>query len=351
MKNKSLFYRDTSGELWFLGFYSNNFEDVEGDIITKDAHAEYSEWIKETGVKPPITLLHQPKFSPTVHVAQLIALKAGIMSAEEYSESYLKLYKPFAIAQAEKVIDFGGFVLVAGRILPGKENVAELLQKTNVDLGMSHGFIPVKVDGNIISKLRAFEFSVLPVSIAANKLTVVNIKDVNKMDNVLEKLTEEERQFMEEVLETNEEDAQISVEQARGLLSKLIGSKSTEEETVEVTEDYVELRDKIFVDLNVEGLQSVLATVNETFKSLNEKIEELEDRVKKTEVEDDVKIANQLNPSIDWGILASVADKTEETSEELLETLKEGALTSVDTKANGDDNILNFGFWGPMANK
>ena len=42
----------SKGESWFVGFYSNNYEDREHDIITRDAHEEFAKWLEETGYNP-----------------------------------------------------------------------------------------------------------------------------------------------------------------------------------------------------------------------------------------------------------------------------------------------------------
>src|SRR3990167_820677 len=54
------FKQDKAGDWWFIGLYSNKFEDREQEIISEAAHKEYVEWANEKGFQPPVTAYHMP---------------------------------------------------------------------------------------------------------------------------------------------------------------------------------------------------------------------------------------------------------------------------------------------------
>jgi hypothetical protein len=55
------FKQDKNGDWWFIGLYSNKFKDREEEIISEEAHREYTEWARSKGIKPQITLFHMPR--------------------------------------------------------------------------------------------------------------------------------------------------------------------------------------------------------------------------------------------------------------------------------------------------
>src|SRR5688572_5038651 len=54
-------FKDSSGQWWFFGIYSNKYKDRDEDILSESSHKEYAQWLKESGFRPVITAYHYPK--------------------------------------------------------------------------------------------------------------------------------------------------------------------------------------------------------------------------------------------------------------------------------------------------
>lgn len=357
-----LFHKDSAGQDWFWGIYSNNFEDREEEIFSWDSHLEYAQWFKETGVKLPVTVLHQPRFPVEVHLAQFIGLANGTFTAEEFTENYRKMYAPFAFAETEYILPVNGFMLVLAKILPGKENTVKLLKK--LDWGMSHGYLTFDRDEKYYNQYRTFEFTSLPLALAANPVTLSSFQE-SKMDE-MKAFSDEDREVIKQVLNADPEEVEQATQAAQEVLQKVLASKevTTEEEVetevtdeesteevAEETTEYEDIRAKIFVDLNVEELQQAFTKMAEMVQGVEERLNGFEDRIKQTERSDDEKVAAQFYvPNWDaW-------DKSVETDEEDVdvEALKEDAITEGESikgvKGETDtDNPLVFGWLEPMG--
>lgn len=338
-------YKDKTGKLWFVGVYSNNFRDKEDEYITQKAHNKYAKWLKATGLKPPIIFLHQPQYPLDFHVSFLKAFAEGHISAEDYNKTMLDLYKQTALAVTKTVINMSGFMLVIGEILPGKEKLAQKLGKRAKEWGMSHGFIKLRNDDNIIDTYHSFEFTVAPKAIVANLGTIISVNNGEEdMEEEVKALSAEDRQILEEALNANEEDATDAFEKARELLAKFVDSKTVEEPATETPEEdepvgvYTKFRDQIIQDLNVQGLSDII-------EQLSASVKQLDTRVAQVEKTEDVRVSELLSPWA-WNTVANKTEEEEEEDVELLEKLKEGVVDGVikDTKTRSD-NPLSLLFW------
>lgn len=357
--SKSLVYKDRIGQSWFIGIYSNNFEDREEETFTWDSHLEYAKWVKDTGVKLPVTVMHQPQFPVEVHLSQFLGLSLGKITPQEFSDNYMKMYKPYAFAQTEAVIPLNGFMIVLAKILKGKEHVVELLNKS--DWGMSHGYLALNHDEDTYHVYRSFEFTSLPSSLAANGITLskFTIKELEKMDN-LKGLNEEDRKTLADVLQADPTELEEATRAAHEILSKFLSSKeiaTPEEETPEedapVTEEpneYEELREKIFGDLGVEQLHKSFTQIVETLQSLESRVAAMDTRVKQTERSEDEKVASQFYMP-NWDVWNKGIGETEDEPD--LEALKKDAIGEKPVKgvksATNSENPLVFGWMKPMG--
>lgn len=359
--SKTLFYKDAAGQSWFIGIYSNNFEDRQKEILSWDSHLDYAKWLKKTGVKPPIIAMHLPQYGGGLHLARLLELGMGGITAEKFNQESLKLYAATAVAQTELVVPVNGFVLVFGKILPNKESVVETIKSSNVTWGMSHGFIPVEESDNIINKYRAFEFTYLPQSIAANEFTTIDIKDKQAMVDQLKNLTDEERETISQIIDL--EKLEEGTASAKEILSRIFASKEmhddmhededTEKDEKEEEKDkalievedksYEQIRERLFADLNVAELEATFKNFAEVFKALSARIHTLEAQLKEVEREEDEKIADQFK-QIPWGAFFKEAET--EDDPKLIEALKnkDGQLVNTD-----EFNMLTDGFWKPFT--
>lgn len=337
----NIIYKDKTGQQWFLGIYSNNFEDRERETFSWDSHVEFAKWLDDTGVHLPITIAHQPKYSSLLHAAQLVALSRGAITAEEFSDNYMKLYKPFAFAQTEAVIPLHGFVLVAAKILTGKEDVVELLN--NVGWGMSHGFLAIDRDDDTIHQYRSFELTVLPPTMAANFITASSIREVTEQMDQTKGLSEKDRETLKNLLNGDPEELEQALMAEQEILQKLLSSKQVDEQ--KEVDEYEQIREKIFADLNVEQLQKSFTKLVEMIETTNARLDALEPRVKETERSEDERIAEKFNSPM-WAFVKELEDEQPPNAEELKEkALGDKPLDGVNVSEKSATDPLYQGLW------
>lgn len=364
-KKAQIFYKDASGDKWFVGIYSNNFQDTTDEIITWDAHKEYIDWLNTTGVKPPIIIGHQPMFPDEFHLAHFLLLKTKSITPEQYNKNLLRIYKHSALAQAEVVYGSNGFVLVAGRVFPEMEHKAKAIEESGIEWGMSHGFLYYNKSGNILNRYRAYEFTTLPVIFAANELTMTSFREVFDMDKKERtELSKRAREIMSDILKMDQEKADDSMREAHSIISEFLASKETPEEETEVTEEteveveteeteeaevegYAEIRARVFADLNVEGLVKQMTHFDEKIAELTEQLataqkslEALGKQVEKTEDE----VVTQAFTPMTWAFSErSIAENRNEAEDEkLLNELKTRPAT---TDKTPESEVMKIGFW------
>lgn len=140
----------------WIGVYSNNFEDVEGDTFTEEAHKEFAQHAEKSGEYPELWLWHTP--GTRVGVADFIDVHDG-----------------FAIASGTFDVDVS------------QETIDNLAKAS--DLGMSHGYRYKERDyrDGVHTRYRSKEISILPLEYVANPLTHFGTMEVLNMDPVKEK--------------------------------------------------------------------------------------------------------------------------------------------------------------------
>lgn len=134
--------KDASGNWRAVMWPSNNFKDLDGEIISEKAHQEYVDWVNKNMDVAPVFL--------TWH-------KAGTRRAAQ--------------------VDFAGYehgFLIMSAPLTEKEAAGLLRAQALTDVGMSHGSFVLERDGSdprVITKYRMVEVSDLPIENAANPFT------------------------------------------------------------------------------------------------------------------------------------------------------------------------------------
>lgn len=366
VSNRSTIYKDNAGQMWFFGVYSNNFEDKVGDILTEAAHEEYAQWVKSTGVRPPITIAHQPTFPPAFHLVHLLALLDGQIDANTFSQNLKELYSPYAFAETTTVIPLNGFTFVLGKVYDNKRSLVESLLPQLKSWGMSHGFIRLQSNGNIINKYRTFEFSILPDDIAANWATSVGLitkGGKQPMNDILKSLSQEDQDTLQELLNAPVEELESATSKARTILQQLLSSKGLEEvevepeeETTEVVEEdvvedtksiSVELRSQIFEDLKIDELVQTLKSMGDKITSQEARIETLVAEIETLKATEDEKIALQFQAPNWSGIFA---EKSGTTDKDKLKEIKENLPEEAVAEKVDPNNPLSYGFWGQFAN-
>lgn len=378
-------YKDANDATWFFGIYSNNFEDREQETFSWKSHEEYAQWVRESKVVPQVTVFHQPKIPDLLWGIAYAAYDQGEMSTDQFNEFIRTVYKDYAIAETRAVIPLNGFMLVIGKVYPDKQEAVQKLMTKEMDWGMSHGFISLNDSDNIIDMYRSFEFTLLPKERAANRVTLGGFKGVTMDDK---NVREEDQALIDEIFGTGAAlKTEEATKRAKELLSAVLSSKalkegadaeveaaeqetpdteeapaeetqSEETQTTEVVEekalpvDYEALRQKLFADLNVEGLNATLKTMGETLATLAKSMETTTANVKalgtkmeKLDQDDDVKIAAQLTPNapFQWpGVAAKQVEQKSEQEEDLAARLKEAPPSASEEPSDADPLYRGF---------
>ncbi len=289
------FKQDKEGNTWFIGLFSNKFKDRQNEILSEAAHQEYVKWVIESGVRPQVTLFHMPRAVPGFWYQVMKSYEKGMINTSTLNNLLKDFYKEYAITEAEKVFYVNGFVGVAGRVYPDRLAWVNNIAAKAEDIGMSHGFIPAERDGNIYTKYRSFEFSVLPKSWAANVWTKANLVEVAEMP-----LEQEVAEFLNEIQEGTAEQ----VEQQTGEMEQELEAKGVEFKATDLITQVVE---QMKFDEFVQVLGDRLTT-------LTEKLNAMEARLKEMERSEDEKIASRYQPN--WQQFLTPASKSESNVDE-----------------------------------
>lgn len=358
---KAKFYED-SGGIWFLGYYSNNFRDKEGEIISREAHEEYAEWVTSKGVKPPIVLMHLPKY-PDILLGLLHgALEKGYISSKQYNQYFKELYEPTAIAETAAVISVDGFNIVIGKVYEHKKETVQRMLDSDMQWSMSHGFLVPDQSGNIINKYRTFEFTILPDEMAANFMSPAMFTGV-EMDE--KKLTAAQREILDKVEPGLADRIEANMPKVREILEGVLDSKALEEldgtvaeieqvateesadTVVEEVAEEVETEDvvaKVYDALKVPELHATLKTLADMLTQQGNEIEQLKTELKafQKKTEDEIVAAQYETPI--WSKIFEVGGIT--TDEALIDELKENVKENVPSTEG--DSVLSLGFWNQV---
>lgn len=380
-------FKDTSGQWWMIGIYSNRFKDREDDILSESAHDDYAKWFQESGIKPVVTLLHYPRMPEQFWVKVWETYKDNIPVLNDIIQ---KVYKNFAVAEAQRVTVLNGFTIVVSKVYAGKEKIAQNLAAMVNKLGMSHGFMSLQKTDKVIDIYRTFEFTILPKARAANLLTQPFFAEAKEMP-----VSKADRDFFEQaglpvdVLEGLDKATAEAFEQLAPILAYkdiLLGDADMKDNTTQVAapttpqeeviqptagapegandpqtsevqaNSYEQIRDQLTKDFNLEGLNAILTQMSQQLKTAQEEIvalkgqlEAANDQVKSLKVDEDQKIAAMFAPP-SWGMGHSPAsDEKNIIPTELAEALKKDA-PGQQQKLTESSNPLQAMLWGPMLN-
>lgn len=359
-ETKAKFYEDSSG-MWFLGYYSNNFKDKEGEIFSRAAHEDYAEWVNSKGIKPPIIMMHQPKYPGIMWGLLIGAVEKGYISAKQYNQHVKELYEQTAIAETVTVLSVEGFNIVVGKVYDHKKETVKRLLEADEQWSMSHGFLVREQSGNIINKYRTFEFTILPDEMAANFMSPAMFTGV-EMDE--KKLTADQREILEKVEPGLADRIEANMPKVREILEGVLDSKALKEldETVteieqtvteenvesaeEVVAEEVETEDvvaKVYDALKVPELQATLKAMADMLTQQGKEIEQLKSDLKsfQKKTEDEIVAAQYETPI--WSKIFEVGGVEDET---LIEQLKDN--TKEINPATDGDSVLSLGFWNQV---
>lgn len=278
-KSSIIIQKDLSGKWRAVMWPTNNFIDYDGEIISKEAHEEYVDWVnKNMDLAPVFLSWHTPG------------------------------------TQRENKIDFityeNGFIL-ASAPLTEKEAAQLLRVQLTKDLGMSHGSFALERDPNdenIVTKYRTVEYSDLPLEKAANPFTEFSVLMKEAAMKKDEKLA-----YLSELL--GPEEAAKFVEKA-GLKQEALREagvkekdKETDSEATPEKKDETPKQDAgiltpeqeaavvalVSKELDIPGLTDTIKDLMEKAKEA-EKVPELEAVIKELVRSNDEKLAEKIAP-------------------------------------------------------
>ena len=279
--------KDVNGDWRWVGWYTNNFKDLDGDIISEAAHKEYVEWLDKNMDLAPVSLSwHTPE------------------------------------TRRENPVDFvayeNGFVIVSGK-LTEKEAEGLLEASAETELGMSHGsFVLARdaADPRIITKYRTFEVSDLPLTNAANPFTtfstIIKEVDMDKLQYLSAILGEEKaKAFLEKTGMKQKELVEEGIEHKEAEIAAPETPEAPPQ--AETTPAPVDPVAEVLKAIHVDELNAFVAEA----KEMKGKVETLEALVKDLSVKQEEKLAEMIAPPaqkfLEWASKsrASQDEKTE----------------------------------------
>lgn len=278
-------YKDLQGNYRWYGWVTNKWIDRDNEIITDAAHKEFEAYLDNNPSAAPRLWTWHTKSTMRTHPADWwsydngIFSYSGILTEEEYRQYKSRNWKD--------------------------------------SVGMSHGFIPLAKEGNLINKYRTYEVSDLPLNNAANPYTSFEVNIMNERKkafliatfgeelgtkmaqdketmstlladmgiNTKEQLKEymvEKGFFGEESPEETKEEAVADVETTEVEVDDVEETVEVDEVTPESTEEVKESNAGFNMDRVMKNIMSHLNlnSLNETIIGLQTRQSELEAEVK-----------------------------------------------------------------------
>ena len=239
-ENTVMIEKDSTGRWRAVMWPSNNFLDLDKDIISEKAHLEYVDWVNKNMDLAPVFM--------SCHKYQTI--RKNRVDFVGYESGFLMMSSP----------------------LEENEVVGLLKAQTLTDIGMSHGTIVIERDPNdsrVITKYRMVEVSDLPLSRAANPFT--DFDTLILKEAVMSKVDLDIKSYLATILgdETKAEQfigraglKQKALQEA-GVESKEVSAPEPKAETpaAEVNMDAVvaQVLERVSKELDVDGLSEYIA--------------------------------------------------------------------------------------------
>lgn len=230
-----MLWKEEDGTYRFLAIYSNNYLDVEDEIISEKSHEDFLAGV-EDGTYPYPTLRH-------FHIP-----------GTDWGQSEVLHYDKET-----------GFAIAAGFILPGHESEAEALIEMD-NIAMSHGMTKESVvydpdDPRVIIKHQTVEISDLPLESAANKLT--NFQIIKELEDM--SLPQEKKDYLQKAGLSDDVIASLdkSLEDGSALASSLGLDSKEENKGAEKDVPEVEAETEVEADVEEEAISGSEPTFNE----------------------------------------------------------------------------------------
>lgn len=282
--------KDLTGNWRAVMWPSNNFKDLDGEIICEAAHIEYVDWVnRNMELAPVFTTWHEP----------------GLVRKNS--------------------VDFVGYengFLVMSAPLETDEAVALLKAQLATDVGMSHGTIAFERDPQnekIITKYRTVEVSDLPLENAANPFTdfetlISKEADMNIKDYLASMLGPEKAEaFMEKTNMKQKALREAGVEEkaAKTDEPETVPEKKPDTPEQVVALDMETILKAVREDIGLKELNEYLTRANEAI----EKVPVLEAVIKDLSTSKEEELAKMITPKVESSLvwLKSRASASEES--------------------------------------
>lgn len=269
--NAIVIEKDANGDWRWVGWTTNKFIDLDGDILAENAHKEYTDWLDKNQHLSPILLnWHTPGTA---------------------------CQSPADFAAYEN-----GFLILSGKLT---EDEAALILKaqTLTDLGMSHGTLVLErdtKDPRVITKYRMYEASFLPLENAANPWTdfetLIKEVDMDKQKYFASLVGEERaKAFLEQTAKAQKALEDAGVESKEKKEPEVPAAPETHVKEPEAAApaalDVKALVEEVVKQTGLQELSTAFAKLQED----HEKVGALEDLVKSLQTSKEEDLANMIS--------------------------------------------------------
>lgn len=241
---EALFITKDAKDNWrWVGIWSNNFKDRDGDLLTGAAHKEFIEYLDAHPEKAPF-------FAPW-HTLQ--AKRKARADFWDYTNNFM----------------------VLSGILTDEEAAALVRAKEKYILGMSHGFFALSHEANdrhAITKYRSFEVGELPIEFASNTYTALDVL----MKEVTMAFKPEKRQYLIDLLG---EETVVQIEASTKTASEALAALGVESKEADEKPEEVEVKLEVKAEdlaaqiikvINLDGLNAMLEGIEARLKTMEE---------------------------------------------------------------------------------
>lgn len=261
--------KDATGQWRAVLWPTNNFIDLDSEILSEKAHIEYIEWLNKN--------MHLAPVFETWHI-------------------------PGTARQNQ--MDFAGYEsghVVMSCPLTEKEAGELLKAQTVADLGLSHGSIVLErdpKDKRVITKYRMVEVSDLPLENAANPFTgiqtvIIKEADMKVKDYLVSVFGEEKgNAYFDKLSNTQKmlKEADVESKEKKEVPAVIETVIETKTETVSVEAIAKQVFERVSKELDIEGLSAYLTVLQEN----SEKVAVLEALVKELSGDQEEKLAKMI---------------------------------------------------------
>ncbi len=272
--------KEIDGHLWWVGVYSNAFNDHDDETLSEAAHKEFIDHCEANQRWPVLELWHTDGTE---------------------------------IGQTKSIAYADRFTVAIGTIDKGREDVARRLEKSG-PLAMSHGFAYAPRDRDadgVFSRYRTHEISVLPAGMAANELTgwSLNTEEIQmfegkQRDFFVDALGEDETKVLEAQLAKASEKAEQDGMVFKDILTAVAEPPVTPDPKPEPTPPTVPESKPIGLATSEpktdatmpDGIVELIKAVNNGFETIEKTLAQHGDAIEELQQSDAEKLASKIRP-------------------------------------------------------